>query len=100
MIQYSLHGKEYLDVAKHYYNIWETPSVKEDATASIGIHDTNFKRKSATERQNKKRGHTPGSSGILRNATLVLTRIGTHSVVPHAPAMAEPHTWPTRSEVV
>ncbi|KAJ7596844.1 hypothetical protein C8J56DRAFT_1000939 [Mycena floridula] len=31
MIQYSLHHDEYLDVAKHYYKIWETPSVKADA---------------------------------------------------------------------
>jgi len=31
MIQYSLHRHEYLDVAKHYHKIWETPSIKEDA---------------------------------------------------------------------
>ena len=30
MIQYSLHQLSYLDVAKHYYKIWETPSIKED----------------------------------------------------------------------
>ena len=30
MIQYSLHGSEYLEAAKHYHKIWETPSVKED----------------------------------------------------------------------
>jgi len=30
MIQYSLHHTEYLEVANHYYKVWETPSVKED----------------------------------------------------------------------
>lgn len=30
MIQFSLHQTAYLDVAKHYYKIWETPSIKED----------------------------------------------------------------------
>ncbi|GJJ09813.1 hypothetical protein Clacol_004037 [Clathrus columnatus] len=30
MIQYALHQTAYLDVAKHYYKIWETPSIKED----------------------------------------------------------------------
>ncbi|KAF8516535.1 26S proteasome non-ATPase regulatory subunit 12 [Hysterangium stoloniferum] len=30
MIQYALHQAAYLDVAKHYYKIWETPSIKED----------------------------------------------------------------------
>ncbi|KIJ24766.1 hypothetical protein M422DRAFT_778410 [Sphaerobolus stellatus SS14] len=30
MIQYSLHQSAYLEVAKHYYKIWETPSIKED----------------------------------------------------------------------
>ena len=30
MIQYSLHNDEYLEAAKHYHKIWETPSVKED----------------------------------------------------------------------
>ncbi|KAH8119944.1 26S proteasome non-ATPase regulatory subunit 12 [Phellopilus nigrolimitatus] len=32
MIQYALHGSEYLDVAKHYHKIWETPTIKEDVT--------------------------------------------------------------------
>ncbi|KAL5535750.1 RPN5 [Sanghuangporus sanghuang] len=31
MIEYALHGKEYLDVAKYYHNIWDTPTIKEDA---------------------------------------------------------------------
>ncbi|KAI5124154.1 hypothetical protein M0805_000964 [Coniferiporia weirii] len=31
MIQFSLHANEYLDVAKHYHEIWETPSIREDA---------------------------------------------------------------------
>ncbi|KAF8579030.1 hypothetical protein K439DRAFT_1395051 [Ramaria rubella] len=30
MIQYSLHQTAYLEVAKHYYKIWETPSIKGD----------------------------------------------------------------------
>ena len=30
MILHALHQKEYLDVAKYYEKIWETPSVKED----------------------------------------------------------------------
>ena len=30
MIQYALHQTAYLDVAKHYYKIWETPSIKAD----------------------------------------------------------------------
>lgn len=30
MIQFALHQTAYLDVAKHYYKIWETPSIKED----------------------------------------------------------------------
>lgn len=32
MIQYALHGSEYLDVAKYYHKVWETPSIKEDVT--------------------------------------------------------------------
>lgn len=30
MIQHALHHGEYLEVAKHYYKVWETPSIKED----------------------------------------------------------------------
>ena len=30
MIQYALHGKEYLDTANYYHSIWETPTIKED----------------------------------------------------------------------
>jgi 26S proteasome regulatory complex component len=30
MIQHALRQNEYLDVAKHYYKVWETPSIKED----------------------------------------------------------------------
>lgn len=30
MIQFALHQTAYLDVAKHYYKIWETPSIKVD----------------------------------------------------------------------
>lgn len=32
MIQHSLHHEEYLDVAQHYYKVWETPSIKEDVS--------------------------------------------------------------------
>ncbi|KAJ7246272.1 PCI domain-containing protein [Mycena haematopus] len=32
MIQHALHGSAYLDVAKYYYKVWETPSIKEDVT--------------------------------------------------------------------
>jgi 26S proteasome regulatory subunit N5 len=31
MIQHALHGSSYLDAAKYYHKVWETPSVKEDA---------------------------------------------------------------------
>ena len=30
MIQYALQHDAYLDVAKYYYKVWETPSIKED----------------------------------------------------------------------
>lgn len=30
MIQHALHGSAYLDCAKYYYKVWETPSIKED----------------------------------------------------------------------
>ncbi len=30
MIEYALHGSEYLDAAQYYHKIWETPSIKED----------------------------------------------------------------------
>jgi 26S proteasome regulatory subunit N5 len=30
MIQHALHQNSYLDVAKYYYKVWETPSIKED----------------------------------------------------------------------
>lgn len=32
MIQHALHHDSYLDVAKYYYKVWETPSIKEDIT--------------------------------------------------------------------
>ncbi|KIM47820.1 hypothetical protein M413DRAFT_439500 [Hebeloma cylindrosporum] len=32
MIQHALHHDSYLDVAKYYYKVWETPSIKEDTT--------------------------------------------------------------------
>ncbi|KXN86774.1 26S proteasome non-ATPase regulatory subunit 12 [Leucoagaricus sp. SymC.cos] len=32
MIQHALHHSAYLDVAKYYYKVWETPSIKEDVT--------------------------------------------------------------------
>ncbi|KAH9846866.1 PCI-domain-containing protein [Lenzites betulinus] len=30
MIQYALHAGSYLDAAKHYHKVWETPTIKED----------------------------------------------------------------------
>lgn len=30
MIQYALYGSTYLDAAKYYHKVWETPSIKED----------------------------------------------------------------------
>lgn len=30
MIQHALQNNAYLDVAKYYYKVWETPSIKED----------------------------------------------------------------------
>ncbi|KAF9015569.1 hypothetical protein BDQ17DRAFT_1229505 [Cyathus striatus] len=30
MIQHALHSSAYLDVAKYYYKVWETPSIKSD----------------------------------------------------------------------
>jgi 26S proteasome regulatory subunit N5 len=33
MIQHALHQDEYLDVAKFYYKVWETPSIKEDTNS-------------------------------------------------------------------
>lgn len=30
MIQHALQNTDYLDVAKYYYKVWETPSIKED----------------------------------------------------------------------
>ena len=32
MIQYALHGKEYLDAAQFYHSVWETPSIKKDVS--------------------------------------------------------------------
>lgn len=32
MIQHALHQSSYLDVAKYYQKVWETPSIKEDVT--------------------------------------------------------------------
>ena len=30
MIQYALNHDQYLDAAKYYHKVWETPSIKED----------------------------------------------------------------------
>ena len=32
MVQYGLRHHAYLDVAKHYHKVWETPSIKEDVS--------------------------------------------------------------------
>ena len=30
MIQYALHESAYLDAAKYFYKVWETPTIKEE----------------------------------------------------------------------
>ncbi len=40
MIQYALNQSAYLDAAKYYYKVWETPSVKSDESSrgrEVGI---------------------------------------------------------------
>jgi 26S proteasome regulatory subunit N5 len=32
MVQYGLRHHAYLDVAKNYHKVWETPSIKEDVS--------------------------------------------------------------------
>ena len=32
MVQHALQHASYLDVAKYYYKVWETPSIKEDVS--------------------------------------------------------------------
>jgi 26S proteasome regulatory subunit N5 len=32
MVQYGLRHHAYLDVAKYYHKVWETPAIKEDVT--------------------------------------------------------------------
>jgi hypothetical protein len=32
MVQHALQQTSYLDVAKYYYKVWETPSIKEDVS--------------------------------------------------------------------
>jgi hypothetical protein len=32
MVQYGLRHHAYLDVAKYYHKVWETPSIKEDVS--------------------------------------------------------------------
>jgi 26S proteasome regulatory subunit N5 len=42
MIQHALKHSSYLDCAKYWYKIWETPSVKEDTSdkgKSVSMHD-------------------------------------------------------------
>jgi len=34
MIQFALHGSHYLDAAKYYHTIWETPSIREEANGT------------------------------------------------------------------
>ena len=33
MIQHALHDDTYLDAAKYYEKVWQTPSIKEDVNA-------------------------------------------------------------------
>ncbi|KAH9944178.1 PCI-domain-containing protein [Epithele typhae] len=35
MIQFALHESAYLDAAKYYYKVWETPTIKDDAIEHI-----------------------------------------------------------------
>lgn len=40
MIQYGLRHHAYLDVAKYYHKVWETPSIKEDVNGkgkTVGV---------------------------------------------------------------
>lgn len=38
MIEYSLHENEYLNVCKHYRQIYDTPIVKEDPAQAKKVH--------------------------------------------------------------
>ena len=42
LIQHALHSSAYLDVAKYYHKIWETPSVKEDESGKGRVVRFNF----------------------------------------------------------
>lgn len=48
----------------------------------------------------KRQQLTPDSAGSAPSARLDFTRIGTQSLVFHAPVVAEPETWPTLSDIV
>jgi 26S proteasome regulatory subunit N5 len=37
MIQQALHQSAYLEVAKHYEKVWDTPSIKEDESKSRAV---------------------------------------------------------------
>jgi len=42
MIQHALHNDSYLDAAKYYEEVWQTPSIKEDVNGKgrmVSTHD-------------------------------------------------------------
>jgi 26S proteasome regulatory subunit N5 len=44
MIQQALHQSAYLEVAKHYEKVWDTPSIKEDESKSRAVRPSNSHR--------------------------------------------------------
>lgn len=43
MIQHALHQSAYLDVAKYYHKVWETPTIKEDVDGKGNAVSTIFR---------------------------------------------------------
>lgn len=41
MIQQALHQTAYLEVAKHYEKVWDTPSIKNDESKSRAVSSLN-----------------------------------------------------------
>ena len=42
MIQHALHHDSYLDVAKYYEKVWETPSIKDDVRKNHAVGASSF----------------------------------------------------------
>jgi hypothetical protein len=42
MIQQALHQTAYLEVAKHYEKVWDTPSIKDDESKSRAVGSPEF----------------------------------------------------------